>query len=186
MQPVTQLFREITKVGVIAAVGFPYGLQAVAAIRCLAHSSCLFLNLRAAPNSSMTVAGMGPFVRTRFRKISASVFRFHRETRSVFLSCCLARPSAAGGGRPALNRLNMSLATAVVLFHRNCRNHIRGVDVVGVDVVGIDRNRFAVAFGVTAEIYGYFKSGPCCRGFGAGGGKTIQYFDGVDYVPLVG
>ena len=51
-------------------------------------------------------------------------------------------------GRPALSRLNMSLATAVIpwLVHRDRRNHIRGFDLVGVDIVGIDRNRFAVMF----------------------------------------
>ena len=60
---------------------------------------------------------------------------------------CLIAPSV-GGGRPALSRLNMSLATAVILWfvHRNCRDHIRGVDVVGVGIVGIDRDRFAVVF----------------------------------------
>src|SRR5580765_8511251 len=114
------------------------------------------------------VAGAGPFARMSCRKIFGS---------SLLRGGCLVTPSA--GGRPALSRLNMSLATAVIpwLVHRNCRDHIRGVDIVGVGVVGINRNRFAVMFGVTSQVDRYFEASPGGRGLGAGAGQRIECLD---------
>ena len=45
-------------------------------------------------------------------------------------------------GYNVINILSSSLATAVIpwLVDRNCRDHIRGVDIVGVGIVGIDFN----------------------------------------------
>ena len=99
------------------------------------------MNPCAAPRSSTRVAGTGPFARTSVRRV------FRRAFTAALPSCGLV--SSIGGGRPALNRLNMSLAIIVTfwLVHRNCRDHTSWpVDLVGVDIVGVDRDRFAVMF----------------------------------------
>ena len=82
----------------------------------------------------------------------------------------------------------MSFATAVIpwLVHRDCCDHIRGVDIVGVGVVGVNGNALAVMLDmIGTQIYGYFKSSPRRCGFSSGAGKRVKRFDRIDPMPFV-
>ena len=108
--------------------GFPVSLKATIFIFSLASQSCFLVNPCAAPRPRTSVVGAGPFARTSVRRI------FRRAFSAALPSCGLV--SSNCGGRPALNRLNMSFATAVILqfVHRDCRDHLLRCDVDGVPV----------------------------------------------------
>ena len=125
------------------------------------HQSCFLVNPCAPPRSRTRVVGAGPFARTSVRRV------FRRAFTAALPSCGLV--SSIGGGRPAPNRLNMSLAIIVTFWPvRNCRERtLWPVDLVGVDIVGVDRNRFAVMLGmITSQVIVISNLSPGCRGFG--------------------
>lgn len=89
---------------------FPFSLKTTTPVSRLAQMSCFLLNLRAAPRSSMRVAGTGPFVRMSIRKVLAP----------AALPRCWLITTLVCGGRSLSNLSNRLTITATFWFVCQC------------------------------------------------------------------